>query len=127
MKKNKIKSIVLLSLTFLMVGACTQDFEEINKNSNSPEVVPASLLLPTVIKNPVNEVACLAWGYGNVVMQYSAKIQFTNEDRYNWGPRTNPYRNFYNALRDLNNIISIAEDNEQNNYKDLRIEKNQEY
>lgn len=114
--KISIGKYLLASLLILTVQACDNDFEEINVNPNSPEQVPASLLMPTVIRSSVNEVAGLAWGFGNVVMQYTAKIQFTNEDRYNWGPENNPYNNFYNALRDVNNIILISEESGQNNY-----------
>ena len=80
MKINKLINTSIIAVALLLVNACTSDFEEINRNPNSPETVPPSLLLPTVIKNPVNQVASLAWGYGNVVMQYVAKIQFTNDD-----------------------------------------------
>lgn len=105
-----------IALTLVMgLSSCDKDFEEINVNPNSPEKVSSALLLPTVIRSTTNEIAGNAWGYGNVVMQYTAKIQFTNEDRYNWGPQGSPYGSFYNALRDINNIIEISgEANEQN-------------
>ncbi len=115
MKISTIKWSLLVSM-LLAVASCDSDFEEINVNPNSPEDVSSALLMPTVIRNSVNEVAGLAWGYGNVVMQYTAKIQFTNEDRYNWGPQGNPYNDFYNALRDVNNIISISQEAGENNY-----------
>ncbi len=121
MKINKLVHIIVFSFCMVLAGACTEDFEDINKNPNNPEEVPASLLLPTVIKNPVSEIASLAWGYGNVVMQYVGKIQFTNEDRYNWGPASDPYYNFYNALRDVQNIINISEENDQQNYRAVAL------
>ena len=101
--------------------SCDDGFEEVNTNPNDPESVSAALLLPTVIRNSTYEVASLAWGYGNVVMQYSAKIQFTNEDRYNWGPQGDPYGTFYNGLRDIKNIIEIAEESEHDNYKGVAL------
>lgn len=104
-----------LSLT-LGLSSCDKDFEEINVNPNSPETVSSALLLPTVIRSTTNEIAGNAWGYGNVVMQYTAKIQFTNEDRYNWGPQGNPYSSFFNAMRDINNIIEISGAANQQNY-----------
>lgn len=116
--KSNIKNI-LITILALQVGwftSCTVDFEEINSNPNSPELVPSSLLLPTVMRSTAGQVAGQAWGIGNVVMQYTAKIQFTNEDRYNWGPFGNPYGTYYNSMRDLNNIILISEPLEQNNY-----------
>ena len=86
MKLFNIKRTAAALALVIGVSACEDGFEELNMNPNSPEQVPASLLLPTVLRNGINENAGKAWGTGNVVMQYSAKIQFTNEDRYNWGP-----------------------------------------
>lgn len=102
----------------LLIGliSCDKDFEEINRNPNSPEMVSASLLLPNIIRNAANETAGKAWGLGNVVMQYTAKIQFTSEDRYNWGPEGNPYSIYYNSLRDVNNVIEISGEIGENNY-----------
>lgn len=116
MKFNR-KYIAGLSLAIVFaLSSCDKDFEEINMNPNSPEVVSSDLLLPNVMRSTTNEIAGNAWGIGNVVMQYSAKIQFTNEDRYNWGPFGNPYNNFYNSLRDLNNVIEISTEAQQSNY-----------
>ncbi len=75
--KSNMKSYILAVLLLLVsAAACDKDFEEVNTNPNNPERVSPSLLLPTVIRNSVNEMAAKAWGYGNVVMQYTAKIQF---------------------------------------------------
>lgn len=116
MQFNK-RYLTALALTLILgLGSCDKDFEEINVNPNSPETVSSALLLPTVIRSTTNEIAGNAWGYGNVVMQYTAKIQFTNEDRYNWGPQGNPYSSFYNAMRDINNIIEISSAANQQNY-----------
>lgn len=100
----------------LGLSSCDKDFEKININPNSPEKVSSALLLPNIIRNTTNEIAGNSWGLGNIVMQYTAKIQFTNEDRYNWGPQGNPYNSFYNSLRDLNNIIEISGEAKQQNY-----------
>ena len=111
---TKYFAAIALSLV-VGLSSCDKDFEEINVNPNSPEKVSSALLLPTIIRSTTSEIAGNSWGYGNVVMQYTAKIQFTNEDRYNWGPQGSPYGSFYNALRDINNIIQISgEANEQN-------------
>ena len=120
MKSIKIKLTLFASLLVLFT-ACDKDFEEVNTNPNNPETVSSSLLLPTIIRNSVYEVQGLAWGYGNVVMQYSAKIQFTNEDRYNWGPQGGPYNDFYNALRDVKNIIEFSDELDQPNYKGVAL------
>lgn len=103
-------------VALLALSSCDKDFEETNINPNSPEVVSSALLLPNIIRSTTNEIAGKSWGYGNLVMQQTAKIQFTNEDRYNWGPQGNPYSTFYNALRDINNVILISEAAGQKNY-----------
>ncbi len=116
MKFNTDYIIALGVMLLVVMTGCDRDFDEINLNPNSPETVSSSLLLPNVIRSTTNEIAGKAWGYGNVVMQQTAKIQFTNEDRYNWGPQGNPYNSFYNALRDLNNVIEISGSAGENNY-----------
>ncbi|GMQ35474.1 MAG: SusD/RagB family nutrient-binding outer membrane lipoprotein [Cytophagales bacterium] len=111
------KHLAGLSLVLVLgISSCDQDFEEINMNPNSPERVSSDLLIPNILRSTTNEIAGRAWGYGNVVMQQTAKIQFTNEDRYNWGPQGNPYNSFYNSLRDLNNVILISGEANQQNY-----------
>lgn len=100
----------------MIITGCDQDFEETNINPNSPEKVSSALLLPNIIRSTTNEIAGKSWGIGNLVMQQTAKIQFTNEDRYNWGPQGNPYSTFFNALRDVNNIILISGEAGQKNY-----------
>lgn len=115
--KTKFKVIYIgFALLLAVVGGCDKDFEEINRNPNNPETVSPALLLPHIIRVASNEIVGKSWGIGNVVVQYSAKIQFTNEDRYNWGPQGNPYGVFFNAMRDVQNIINLAEGAGQNNY-----------
>ncbi|PIB35956.1 hypothetical protein BFP72_11400 [Reichenbachiella sp. 5M10] len=121
MKIFNIKAMMLVIGLTMVGSACDDGFEELNVNPNSPETVSASLLLPTVIRKGVSESAGLAWGYGNVVMQYSAKIQFTNEDRYNWGPESDPYTPYYNAMRDVENIVNISLESGQVNYEGVAL------
>lgn len=117
----KISKIIVAALMVATVTSCDKDFEEINQNPNSPTEVPASLLLPTVIRGAVYEMAGLAWNYGNVVMQHTAKIQFTNEDRYNWGPQSDPYQEFFGLLRDVNNIYKLSEEQGDKNYMGVAL------
>jgi hypothetical protein len=116
MKFNKKYFTGFGMVALLALSSCDKDFEETNINPNSPEVVSSALLLPNIIRSTTNEIAGKSWGLGNLVMQQTAKIQFTNEDRYNWGPQGNPYSTFYNALRDINNVITISEAAGQKNY-----------
>ena len=115
--KFNTKYISAFSLALALgLSSCDKDFEEINMNPNSPETVSSDLLLPNIIRSTTNEIAGSAWGTGNIVMQMTAKIQFTSEDRYNWGPSGDPYNNFYNSMRDLSNVILISGEANQQNY-----------
>ena len=99
----------------LLLG-CTDDFEEINSNPNQPEEVSADLLLPRVINFAVNDVALEAWNQGNIVAQLTAKINFTDFDRYLWGTNSDLWETLYGNLRDVNNILDIAEETNNPNY-----------
>lgn len=116
MKINNHKIIAGLLLLILIVAACEKDFDEVNTNTNSPETVPAYLLLPTIIKKPINEWVDEGWSTGNVVMQYSAKIQFTETSRYDWSASDDPYSTFYDAMRDVENIIDLSTESGEDNY-----------
>ncbi|MDQ3536756.1 MAG: SusD/RagB family nutrient-binding outer membrane lipoprotein [Bacteroidota bacterium] len=118
--KNKLKYILSFCLVCIL-NACDKNFEEVNKNPNVPVTVTPDLLLPTIIREPFNQHFDLAWGYGNIVMQQTAKIQFTNEDRYNWGAQSSPWNTFYDALRDVNKILEITEENGQKNYHGIAL------
>ena len=105
---------LILSGLLILAGACTDDFEEVNTNQNQPEVVASDLLLTNVIVESVRTMDDRAWGIGNVVAQHVAKIQFTGEDRYDWGPEGTPWFTFYGLLRDVNNILD--NETEENSY-----------
>jgi hypothetical protein len=102
----------------LVATACDQDFEEINTNNNVPTAVTPDLLLSGVLRNTINDQVNEAWSIGNIVVQHTAKIQFVNEDRYLWGERTGMWNSVYGNMRNVQNIITFAENATpvQNNY-----------
>ncbi|QHT69829.1 SusD/RagB family nutrient-binding outer membrane lipoprotein [Rhodocytophaga rosea] len=112
---------VFLCLALLVFNACDKDFEEINTNPNVPNSVTPDLLLPNVIRSTVNEVMGTSWGIGNIVIQQTAKIQFVNEDRYQWGEINGIWSTMYTNLRDVNNIYAIAEKAGQSNYMGISL------
>jgi hypothetical protein len=121
MKKYLHLRIILLSVGMLLFNACDKDFEEINTNPNVPNTVTPDLLLPNIIRSSVNEVMSTAWSYGNSLMQYTAKIQFVNEDRYQWGEVNGIWNTMYANLRDVNNIYTTAEKAGQSNYMGIAL------
>lgn len=118
MKKHYI--ILLAGALILNSVSCDSNFEEINSNPDAIPHVTADLLLPTIIRGPVNEVMDEGWSIGNIVIQHTAKIQFVNEDRYLWGER-NDIWSLYEDLRNVNNLYRISEESGFNNYKAIAL------
>ncbi len=114
MKKPNIYSFLLV---LLVSFGCTRQFEEINTNPNVPLVVPPNLLLPGMIRDACNDVESTTWGITNLAMQYNAKIQFVNEDRYLWGEQNTIWNGMYTRLRDVNNLINTARAGNQRRYE----------
>ena len=104
---KNIYSILSLAL-ILTTSACTKDFADINTNKNVPTAVTPDLLISGVIKSAVNEQVSQAWGTGNLLVQYTAKIQFVNEDRYLWGEKNGIWNNVYGNMRNVENVIELA-------------------
>jgi len=110
-----IKLIVALFITGLL-ASCTKDFSVTNTNTNNPTGVTPDLLLSGIIRNTVNQQVGEAWGIGNLVAQYTAKIQFVNEDRYLWNEQNGIWNNIYSNNRNLQNIFVAVENDPASPY-----------
>ena len=113
--KRKILIAAMLPALF-MLQACDKDFAEVNTNNNVPTEVTPNLLLSGVIRNMVNQQVNDAWGIGNLVAQYNAKIQFVNEDRYLWNEQNGVWNSVYGNYRNLQNLIQLVEGTENDAY-----------
>jgi hypothetical protein len=113
-------NLIYTALILFFIG-CTSDFEEINTNNNAPEKVTASLLLPNIQRSMVNEVLGTGWGIGNIVIQHTAKIQFVNEDRYLWGEINGIWNTGYARLRDVENMLIIADETKDDGVKGVAL------
>ncbi len=113
MKFIKI-TIALFLVTFM--SSCTKDFSETNTNRNNPTSVTPDLLLSGVIRNMMNQQVNDAWGIGNLVAQYHAKIQFVNEDRYLWNEQNGLWNSVYSNNRNLENILVAVENDPKSPY-----------
>lgn len=102
-----MKKIVLCVLfgTVLGITACDKDFREVNTDRNVPTNVTPDLLLSGVIRNMMNQMVSEAWGIGNLVVQYNAKIQFVNEDRYLWNEQNGVWNAVFGNYRNLQNVL----------------------
>ena len=117
-----IKTIILW--TFLLISAFgCDDFGDMNVNPNAPENISYNpeLLLTGIERNMVNTMVNDAWGEGNVMAQYSAKIVFTAFDQFEWGTSSGTWSTIYRSAREANNLKSIAEETENNSYQAISL------
>lgn len=114
----RIKKTVFCIAMVFIITACDKNFENINTNPNVPVNVTPDLLLSGVIRNCMNSLINESWGSGNLVVQHTAKIQFVNDDRYLWNERNNVWNTMYGNMRNVQNIITAAENSTpvQHNY-----------
>ena len=120
-----MKKIVIIFLTvitlFSALLSCTSELEEVNKNPNSPTVVPAYGLFSGANKFLMDATRgdfssgrmALPW------VQYSAQRNYTEEDRFQFreGVNQSLYRDYYLAANDYKSIIDFntnPETKEQN-------------
>ncbi len=100
----------------LTLFSCTKEFPDANTDKNVPTAVTPDLLLSGVIRNITSQNVSIAWGIGNLVAQYNAKIQFVNEDRYLWNEQNGVWNTTYGTYRNLQNIISLLSNEKNNSY-----------
>ena len=82
MKNIKLLGVIFISL--LILGSCTEGWEEMNTDPNSATDVPAENILINVERNIANTLGDV-WWTGNNTSSYAghiAKIQYVDENRY---------------------------------------------
>ena len=119
--KFPIKYLLALSIGAILVPSCTKDFEEKNANPDAITDVTPDLLLPGILRTSLNEMVNQSWGIGNIVIQHTAKIQFVSEDRYTWGDRDGLWNNMYDNMRNVQLLISLAEQKSVPNYRAVAL------
>ncbi|NJB85763.1 hypothetical protein GGR26_001508 [Lewinella marina] len=96
----------------LLVGftACTDEFEEINTNPNSPVEVPTPYLITQAQRGLVDLVLGEGFAgtgtYGSHYIQHLSQTQYTDVTRYD-DVRTSFYGFYTGGLEDLENVILL--------------------
>lgn len=106
--------IWLLLLAVVFSGGCDKDFDEINTNPNRPENVPLTNVLLSSITQGVRRThgASMNMTYAGLWAQHYAKIQYIDEDWYDYRPDafTAHFDGLYaGPLADLQSIIDKAD------------------
>ncbi|MEX0660917.1 MAG: SusD/RagB family nutrient-binding outer membrane lipoprotein [Balneolaceae bacterium] len=112
---NTFRFTAALFLMGVMIS-CEAGLDGLNDNPNAPSEVPLELVLPQAIENSVDRLYSMDGlnGYvGAVWAQSYAKIQYTEEDRYDFAGRVtlinNIWESFYSTtLKDLYAIRDAA-------------------
>jgi hypothetical protein len=115
-------------LVVLFNSSCTNKFEEINKNPNSPGIAQAApdMLLTGAIESMTNRVHEIFLGHemGSCWVQHLAKVQYPDEDQYI--PRmtviNNTWTSFYSSSGyDVQTLYNIAVATKNDSYKAVAL------
>jgi len=111
---KNIKSIILGCTIFgLLLTGCTQDFEEINENPNSPENVDPQFLLANVISVEANmNTYDQGFRLANYLNQFAASVEFERIDRYEMGSNSGYWNNIFRLQTDLRSMKDLPASNE---------------
>ena len=117
--------IVLFSIALLFLTSCSKELERINQNPNSAEIAKPDYLLTAATKSIVDEY----WGISrssnptSLFVQHWSMIQYTDPDRYIL--TNNDFQDLwkvgYANIVDLNQVIKIAEEEKNPNYKGVAL------
>ncbi len=119
---KKLKSIYFLFLLALLAG-CTKNFEKINTNPNESESLTGpGLLLPNLLRGSINSSFNTSYQRGVIAGDL---IYNDFSSNYNNWVRADASGYFlwsnYDYIRELNEIISIADAGNMNNFKGVAL------
>ncbi len=122
MKISKYRKLALLLPFAFVMGACEDNFEEINTNPNVPEVPTPSFVLTNALESTIDRQfgVEVSMDGGDIIVQHLAKIQYPDEDAYFF--RTTTYQNIWNGfyaqgLEDFSSIVRLGEQQNNPNYQ----------
>lgn len=118
---KKLNIIIFVIALFGM--GCTHKFDKINLNPNQPVNVPdPGLLLPNVIRGSFNDNLSNSFDRGSVAADLLAEGYASNFNNWVRADANNYFEwNFYDYIRDLNDMIAISDNLGMNNYKGIAL------
>ena len=109
----KLKCLISLFCFALCTTGCTDDFEEINENPNSPQSVGPQFLLTNVISVEANQNAYLqGFRLANYLAQFAASVEFERIDRYEMGTNAEYWNTIFQLSSDIQSMKQAEGTNE---------------
>ncbi len=97
----------------LFTASCTEDFESINENPNSPQEVGPQFLLANVISVEANQNAFFqGFRLANYLAQFAASVEFERIDRYEMGTNSEYWNNIFRLSSDIQSMKQTEGANE---------------
>ncbi|MUH35111.1 SusD/RagB family nutrient-binding outer membrane lipoprotein [Zobellia amurskyensis] len=112
---NKLYILGLTSFV-LFLGSCTDEFDELNENPNSPEAVDPQFLLANVISVEADQNAFYqGFRLANYIQQFAASVEFERIDRYEMGTNSEYWNTIFQLLSDIKSMRELQGSNEAYN------------
>lgn len=104
-------ALVLFFILFL--SSCTNDFDQINENPNTPEKVHPQFLLTNVIFEAADQSAYnQGFRLANFLAQFAASPEFERIDRYEMGGNSAYWNTIFRLLSDIRSMQELEGTNE---------------
>lgn len=111
--ENIKKFLLILSIGMFFTQSCTNDFEEINKNTNASEAVEPEFLLTNVITELIQQnTYTQGFDQSNYFAHFAAAIDFGDLDRYIIGSNGTYWNNLFSYLQDIKSMQQAEASNE---------------
>ena len=117
-KIRTMNKLYILGLTsfVLFLGSCTDEFDELNENPNSPEAVDPQFLLANVISVEADQNAFYqGFRLANYIQQFAASVEFERIDRYEMGTNSEYWNTIFQLLSDIKSMRELQGSNEAYN------------
>jgi len=117
------KFIPVLLLATLIMAGCTKNFDSINTNPNSPDkVTNVGLLLPSAMRNAFNSNFYNSYARGSIAANLLASDYASNFSNWARSDASSYFLwNYYDYIRDLNDVLKLADEQSLNNYKGIAL------
>ncbi|MGN6296631.1 MAG: SusD/RagB family nutrient-binding outer membrane lipoprotein, partial [Ginsengibacter sp.] len=123
--KLKYASLLFFSVLLFSITSCKKELVKVNRNPNAAQIAQPDYLLTAATKSAIDEYWSItrSTNPSSLFVQQWAMIQYTDPDRYNF--TNNDFQEFwtvqYSSIVNLDEIIKLAEDEGNSNYKGVAL------